>query len=110
MSRRSGVMSKNCIGKAIILLVFSLVSFVMLAGHLKADELFTYANGAFTTINVPDAFSASSFGGINASGQIVGWYDNGYKLIGLLYSAGTFSTFGYPNWIGCIRHNGGPRH
>lgn len=93
----NGLMSQKSTVKATILLAISPVLFVMLAGHLKADELFTYTNGAFTTINIPDAFSASSFGGINDSGQIVGWYDNGYKLIGLLYSTGAFSTFSYPN-------------
>jgi probable HAF family extracellular repeat protein len=57
---------------------------------------FLYANGSFTTIEVPGVTITEAFG-INDSGDIVGSYrDNMGMTHGFLYSNGKFTTLDFP--------------
>src|SRR5262249_34248037 len=53
---------------------------------------FLYSAGTYTPIDNPVATTSTFAGDINATGQIVGGYDDH----GFLYSGGKFTTFDYP--------------
>ena len=58
---------------------------------------FLYANGSFTTINVPGATGGTYGGGIDNSGNmIVGNYIDGTGSHGFLYANGSFTTIDVP--------------
>ena len=66
----------------------------------------------FTTINVPDA-DGTYCTGINAHGQIVGWYSTGMLSHGFLLNQGKSSSIAFPgarnsraNGINARRHRG----
>ena len=62
---------------------------------------------SFTTIDVPGA-STSMPQGINARGDIVGWYVAGGVTHGFLLSGGTFATLDVPNAIDTQARGIGP--
>ena len=69
---------------------------------------FLLSGGNYTPIAPPDtngAFGALATG-INASGQIVGWYGNGQGLHGFLLSGGVYSKFDDPNGVNGTFFNG----
>jgi uncharacterized membrane protein len=82
---------------------------VGLAGHAKAQPTYNFTTldvpgtgnshgflldqGSYTTLDVPGSTWTQAYG-INASGQIVGWYDYGN---GFLLDQGTYTTLDAPN-------------
>ena len=49
---------------------------------------FLYSGGIYTTLNGPQTITLTHAQGINAAGQIVGWYANASGTHGFLYSGG----------------------
>ena len=70
-----------------------LVSLSMLLGPLSTAHAVPYS---FSTINFPGALSTQAFG-INATGQIVGAFNDATGTHGLLESGAAFSTIDVPN-------------
>jgi probable HAF family extracellular repeat protein len=61
---------------------------------------FLLDNGSYTTLDVPgSSFAVTYATGINASGQIVGWYDDGRTDHGFLYDNGSYTTLDVPGSI-----------
>jgi len=57
---------------------------------------FLLSSGVYTTLDPPGSISTTALG-INASGQVVGWYaDSGDSWHGFLLSNGTYTTVDYP--------------
>src|SRR5262249_51368042 len=50
----------------------------------------------YTTLNGPLTISLTHAQGINAAGQVVGWYANASGTHGFLYSGGTYTTLDNP--------------
>jgi probable HAF family extracellular repeat protein len=65
--------------------------FLGMAGQATGQATYT-----FTTIDVPGAYGNNTPTGINASGQIVGWYDDVTDRHGFLLDQGTYTTFDVP--------------
>jgi probable HAF family extracellular repeat protein len=59
---------------------------------------FLYSGGIYTTLNGPLTNSLTHAQGINAAGQVVGWYANASGTHGFLYnpSGGTYTTLDNP--------------
>jgi probable HAF family extracellular repeat protein len=59
---------------------------------------FLLDHGSYTTLDVPGLFNATSATGINASGQIVGYYSGGFgsSLHGFLLDQGTYTSLDVP--------------
>lgn len=71
---------------------------------------FLYQNGAFTTINFPEATYTVATG-INNAGEIVGYYADGFSRVhGFVYDRQSFSSIDTPNsvgtWISGINNKG----
>jgi probable HAF family extracellular repeat protein len=57
---------------------------------------FLYSSGVFTPIDVPGASGGTWALGISATGQIVGYFDNGAGVHGFLDTGGVFTTIDVP--------------
>src|SRR5436190_23887020 len=65
---------------------------------MNAEELISMPVNTYTTLDDPSAGSGGTVAqGINAAGQIVGYYlDASFKSHGFLYSGGTYTTLDDP--------------
>jgi len=71
-------------------------TFVDYANGTPDTHAFLYASGSFSSLNYPGAQETFAYG-INDSGQVVGWYEDGTgREHAFLYSSGTFTSFNYP--------------
>ncbi len=59
------------------------------------NHSFLLSNGSYTTLDVPGSLFTQAHG-INASGQIVGWYYDGNITHGFLLSEGSYTTLDVP--------------
>ena len=72
-----------------VALVLSAVALIITASSLRASAF------TFTTIDVPGATATEAFG-INAAGDIVGFFTNASGAHGFLLSRGVFTTIDVP--------------
>jgi len=81
-----------------------------IVGYYGSNYGFFYSAGSYTTIN--DPLAAQAYGGIqaygiNATGQIVGTYDDSSsRSHGFLYSGGSYTTIDDPLGVGTTNATG----
>src|SRR5437899_8917343 len=61
---------------------------------------FLYSGGIYTTLDDPSATNGTFVRGINAAGQIVGYYNNNTGTHGFLSSGGMYTTLDDPCGFG----------
>ena len=72
----------------------------IIRGNGIPEQGFLYSHGNYTILNFPGAINTVAYS-INASGQVVGFYEDGSNgsitsQHGFLYSGGTYSTIDPP--------------
>ncbi len=74
-----------------------------IVGELFSDtnpdviEAFIYTNGVYNILQMPSSSVIQTYArGINNSGQIVGYYDDGTVRQGFMYSDGVYTTIDFP--------------
>ena len=89
-------------------IVFALLVLGFSASITARADAFLYANGVFTTINVPGAVPGTvGASGINDAGQIVGSYRDSSGPHGFLDTDGVFTSINVPVSVGFTPFAGG---